>query len=324
MIRYLWRSAAAIAASALVTVGAHAAGHQPAAPDFADMKARMGQLQRILSEGQSCEGVGAAIDLTLGLVYGGTRPLPSVVPDDLGEARERFGAAIDENDLEIARRAEGAQKEIAETVRGVIGALEGIALGKTCPELGGRATDVKFFLEEIEDVAAALSGLTRQCTVGDPLDRGPCAQLRPQLNEENGHLFGPDDDQAPRQLFRGFRLKLQSPFIPRYNRLWQEDVRLIPVLAPGECGSVFKETKGLMLRLRLDGFTVVRDPWATPTLPRGTNIPIWTLEWVPSEYVKHFNVCNSDGRIVQNTVHQRVKQDVPLNFFWRYYPKTGP
>ncbi|MDJ0826533.1 MAG: hypothetical protein QNJ16_13605 [Rhodobacter sp.] len=320
MIRKLWRSATAIAASAMITAGAHAGGHEQPAPDFANMQARMEQLVRILTEGESCEGVGAAIDLTLGLVYGGTRPLPSLVPKDLGEAQERFGRNIDQDDIDIAGRAETAQKDIAETVRRVIEALERLALGEGCPALGGRAADVKFFLEEMEDVAAALSGTTRQCTVGSSLVDGPCAQLRQQLNEETGHLFKPGE--APEELFQGYEVKLRSPFIPRYNRLWEEDVKLIPALQPGECGSVFKETKGLMLRLRLDGFTTVLDPWATPNLPRGTKIPIWTLTWVPSEYVKHFNVCNNDGKIVHTTVHQRVKQDVPLNFFWRYYPKT--
>ena len=95
----------------------------------------------------------------------------------------------------------------------------------------------------------------------------------------------------------------------------------------GSCVVVFKETKGLMLRLHFERVIVVTDPWVvTFGVPRGTRIPIWRLEWVPSQYVKEWNICNkksADGTTgIENTVSQRVKQDIPLNFFWRFYPKT--
>lgn len=292
---------------------AQGAGHETGA---GDMKARMDQLVRILGTSDSCDAIGAALDLVPGLVYGGTRPLPTKIND---AARE----GADEEDLRIAQLAEGANETIRGTVGALLEPLEDLALGKRCPDQAGQAVDVKFMLEETEDVAAALSEFTRQCALGDDLTQGRCAQLQPQIDEEDGHLFGPNKPFEAQRIFRGFAVKLRSPFVPRWGRTWDEDVKRIPALSPGQCAAVFKETKGLMLRLRYDGFTIVRDPWATPNLPRGTRIPIWTLEWVPSEYVKHFNVCNVDGRKMRNTVNQRIKQDDGLNFFWRYYPHSS-
>lgn len=315
MLSKYYRFIPAIAVSAALSLGGPVRAENHAPPEFADMKARIGQLVEILQGSESCAAVETALDLTLGLVYGGTRPLPTRIT-------EAGAQGADKDDLEIANRAERANVEIRETVGQVVSALHDLAMGGRCPELGGQATDVKFMLKEIEDVAFALSEFTAQCGIGDSLVEGRCAQLRPVLDELTGHIIVPGEgDGVPKRLVRGFALKLRSPFVPRWNRTWEEDVKLIPALAPGECGAVFKETKGLMLRLRLDGFTIVRDPWATQTLPRGTRIPIWTLEWVPSEYVKHFNLCNRDGTI-EGSVTQRVKQDVPLNYFWRYYAKT--
>ena len=91
---------------------------------------------------------------------------------------------------------------------------------------------------------------------------------------------------------------------------------------------VFKETKGLMLKLHLDRIITVTDPWV-PFFgkPRGTPVPIWRLEWIPSEYVKEWNICNrqrADGTVgIVSEVTQRVKQDVPLNYFWRFYSRAG-
>ena len=87
----------------------------------------------------------------------------------------------------------------------------------------------------------------------------------------------------------------------------------------GACVVVFKETRGLMLRLHFDRIIIVNDPWVnTFGVPRGTKIPIWTLEWVPSEYVKEWNICNDNGTI-NTTVSKRVVQDIPLKYFWRFY-----
>jgi hypothetical protein len=74
-----------------------------------------------------------------------------------------------------------------------------------------------------------------------------------------------------------------------------------------------------MLRLIFIRFDIVLDPWATPLLARGTHIPVWALQWVP-EHVKQWNICNIGGKI-QQTVMRRVKQEIPLRYFWRYYPK---
>ncbi|MFD3191352.1 hypothetical protein ACFMPD_13890 [Sedimentitalea sp. HM32M-2] len=295
-----------------------AADTGPVAPEFASMETRIGQLVEILETGDNCPTVATALDLTLGLVYGGTRPLPSKIPQSLDEARELYGPDISQRELDIAGRSLSANKVISATAARVTAALAHRMRLKSCPAQAGLAADLKFHLEEIEDVAAALGEYTALCGVGDSLVSGICAQLAPVLDEQTGHILTPA--QIPKTITRGFWLKLRSPFIPRYNRRWQEYVRVIPPMDFGQCSAVFKETKGLMLRLRLDGFTVVRDPWATADLPRGTRIPIWTLEWVPSEYVKHFNICNT-GDGVTSSVSQRVKQDIPLNYFWRYFAK---
>ncbi len=314
MIKHFLKSLPFVGFVAVTCFGAPAYPASHGAPEFANMQSRIEQLSDIFRNSASCEAVAAGLDLTLGLVYGGTRPLPTKITDQAAQ-----GASKD--DLDIAERANRVNEIIPGMVEGVVTDLHDLALGQRCPDQAGQAADLKFLLKEMEDVAAAVSEFTAQCGVGDSLVEGPCAQLRPLLDELTGHIIEPGQDGVATVIRRGFRLKLRSPFVPRWNRSWEEDVKLIPALAPGECSAVFKETKGLMLRLRLDGFTVVRDPWATPTLPRGTKIPIWTLEWVPSEYVKHFNLCNRDGK-VEGSVTQRVKQDVPLNYFWRYYAKT--
>ncbi len=162
-------------------------------------------------------------------------------------------------------------------------------------------------------MALAVGRITSQCGLGDKPSTAPCDALIPALNEATGQLAQPA--RLPRTLTPPFSVKLRSPFVPsRYTYKWEEDVLVTKPIAAGHCVVVFKETKGLMLRLRFLRLTTVRDPWATPMLARGTQVPIWVLEWVPSEYVKEWNICNS-GKHIDKTVTQRVVQDNPLNFF---------
>ena len=79
-----------------------------------------------------------------------------------------------------------------------------------------------------------------------------------------------------------------------------------------------------MLKLRFDRIVVVTDPWVTVfNQPRGTPVPIWVLEWMPSEFGKQWNICNSGDATnpqITTTVTKRVVQDIPLKYFWRFFP----
>lgn len=261
------------------------------------MKARLDQISKIIGEAGNCEAVGAAIRLGMDVLYGGLRPVISM--DLVDETRDA--------DQNIAKR-EIAFAEVLD---------RRIQSGK-CPDQVPAALDLKIFVEEMNEVALAIGKITEKCGKGSDLHKDPCDQLQPILDEATGHP--PDIETLPRKIAAGFSVKLRSPFIPPYTHRWDENVVVTKPLGPGQCVVVFKETKGLMLRLVFARITVVADPWATPQLARGTKIPIWSLRWVPAEYVKEWNICNT-GRGIHKTVTQRVKQDIPLTFFWRYYPK---
>ena len=285
-------------APAAAPMAAKADGHR------SDMGQRITQLIEALGGAQDCAAVDAALDLAPSVLYGGARPLPT--PDNPGGTPAPGGEGI-------AEATEKADRIISERERTLAHALAQLANGGRCGELAGDALDLKLFFEEMNEVALAIGTLTRNCRAGDSLEDGDCAQLTPRLNEENGHLFGPGE--GPKTIKPGFRAKVRGPFLPRWMRHWEEDVKATPALNAGQCVSIFKETKGLMLELVFDGFTVIADPWATPELVRGTKVPIWRLQWVPSEYVKAFNICNKEGQIMPITVHQRIKQDIGLNWF---------
>ena len=276
-----------------------------------------------------------AIDKGMEILYGGLRVLPTKGVPGSEEAHQRTSDA----ELKMAR------------------ALEEYAQGGKCEEQTGRALDLKLFIEQMNEVAQAVAEATRNCGDGQSLSKPPCDQLIPLLDEATGHENpavrpppigneDPADDQPnaindPGQpdvtsrpigtIHPSYSVKLRSPFVPRWFGSWEEDVIATEPIAVGECVVIFKETKGLMLRLHFDRIIIVSDPWvATFGVPRGTEIPVWRLEWVPSQYVKEWNICNkqivyADGTVtngIENTVSQRVKQDVPLNYFWRFYPKT--
>ena len=173
----------------------------------------------------------------------------------------------------------------------------------------------------MNEVAQAVGQITSQCGNGDSLTTPPCDNLHALLDEDTGQEMEPRSHIAT--LTPAFSLKLRSPIVPPWLRAAQEDVRVTSPIAAGECAVVFKETRGMMARLHFERVIIVTDPWvATFGVPRGTPVPIWSLEWVPSEYVKEWNICNTaPGGGITKTVTQRVVQDIPLNFFWRYYPK---
>lgn len=262
------------------------------------MDARIKQVVEQIETGKNCTAVGAAIGLGLDVLYGGLRPVPS------------HGAL--ERTVQADKVLGASELRLAAVLGEFLGA------GR-CPEHAGAALDLKIFVEEMNEVALAVGRITRECGEGADLRSAPCDQLRPELDELTGHR--PDAKAVPRRIAVGYSVKLRGPFIPRYVHRWEEDVLTTEPIDTGQCVVVFKETKGLMLQLVFVGVTVVADPWATATLARGTRIPIWSLRWIPSEYVKEWNICNT-GRGIEKTVTQRVKQDIPLNYFWRYYPKS--
>ncbi len=262
--------------------------------DFISMDARVEQLLSIIANAPSCEAVETALRLGMETLYGGLRPLPS---------------------RDLLRETVAADRKIAKAETDFAGTLDEFIDGGRCPGVSRLAVDLKFFVEQMNEVAVAVGRITIDCGVG-----APCEGLRPILDEDTGHeVF----DRPAEKLKPGFRLKLRSPFVP-WNTVhgWKEDVVVTDPIPPKSCVAVFKETRGLMLRLHLVRIDVVRDPWATPMLARGATVPVWALEWVPSQYGKTWNICN-DGTKLNTTVSQRVKQDVPLLYFWRYYGKAG-
>lgn len=274
------------------------------------MQQRLDQIIRVLQQKDpDPEAVGAAIDNGMGILYGGLRPLPSLgLREETHAAHMRIGQA----ELQLAK------------------ALEAFVQNGKPNEQKGRALDLKLLIEEMHEVAQALAQVTAECgLIPDPDDTntnprlvevGPCDELAPLLDEEFGEEGAVDASiQARPRIGPSYQVKLRSPFVPRWFGRWDEEVLISEPIATGECVVVFKESRGLMLRLHFDRIIKVNDPWvATFGLPRGTLVPIWTLEWVPSEYVKEWNLCNVDGTI-NKTVTKRVVQDIALKYFWRFY-----
>ncbi len=278
------------------TLVAPAFAQEQSRTDFISMDTRIDQVVRLIESTSNCAAAVSAIQLGMETLYGGLRPVPS---------RDRRKETI-EADRNIARM------EVA-----FADALQKFATSvERCPEAAAMALELKLFVEQMNEVAVAVGKFTINCGVDKP-----CQDLVPVLDEETGHeVF----DRIAKPLKPGFSIKLRSPFVPWNTVLgWEEDVVVTEPIPNGSCVAIFKETRGLMLRLHLARIDVVRDPWATPMLGRGAKIPIWALEWVPSQYGKTWNICNDKEYGLRTTVTQRVKQDIPLNYFWRYYGKSG-
>jgi hypothetical protein len=265
---------------------------------FTTMQARIDQSLRVLNNGTPGAQRAAVEDL-MEVLYGGFRVLPS--PGD--ENTERWHQMSSDNERKVA------------------GALEAFALkgGRNVdPEVQQYAMDLKLFVEQMNEVANTVAEATRFCPEGVTLQEEPCFQLQALLDEDNGNERVVGQLANRPVVVPGYSVKLRSPFLPRWGNVWDEEVQVTDPIGRFECAVVFKETRGLMLRLYFDRVITVSDPWATPQQPRGTLIPVWRMEWVPSEYVKTFNYCNVDGKVV-NSVDMRVVQDVPLKYFWRFY-----
>jgi hypothetical protein len=296
-----------VLAIALFLTGQATSVDAQAVPPTSSMDARMQQVLRVLKT-TNCEAAGAAIQDGMEILYGGLRPLPSLDP--------ATGKPSDDS-LQAHRMMSNAEMTFAK-------ALEAFAQRKACPALQGQAVDLKLFVEQMNEVAEAAGRATQACGEGATLAEEPCIGLQPLLDEDTGAemVVGKRPAVVPPVIAPGYEVKLRSPHVPTWWGVTapQEDVLLTQPIAKGECAVVFKETRGLMLRLRFDRIIIVTDPWvSTFGAPRGTRIPVWTLQWIPSEFVKEWNICNNGGHI-EKTVTQRVVQDVPLTYFWRFYP----
>ncbi len=305
-MRWLALALALLVATALLVVagGGERESAEAQVAGGSNMAQRVDQISRMLNEKNAGpDAHRAAIDSFFDIIWANMRILPSPgVPE-----------------------TEAADQAIRQAERDMAATLEAFLKRNTSsPEVKGHALDMKLLLEEMEEVARAVGAITQQCGEGQSLQEPPCDQLQPLLDEETGQEGNPGQIAAgPGIIGPGFTVKLRGPFVPSWfaNDTWQEDVRTVEAIANGECAVIFKETTGLMLRLRFVRIIVVNDPWVSVFgVPRGTQIPIWVLEWVPAEYGKEWNICNQGGQIVK-TVTKRVVQDVPLNYFWRYYPK---
>ena len=263
------------------------------------MQQRLDQVINLLRSTENCEVAETIVDSGMEILYGGLRVLPTK------------GDFVEQTQI--------AHQQICDAEMKFAQALAGYAQGGPCQELQGRALDLSLFIQQMNEVANAVGEVTRNCGEGDSLQEPPCDELQPILNEANGHEIPIGTTDAIIQ--RAYSVKLRSPRVAPWTRQLEEDCVMTEPIPPGHCVAVFKEFRGLMLRLHLQRIIIVNDPWvATFGVPRGTRIPVWRLEWIFAEYVKTWNICNRGGRL-RTTVSQRVKQDHPLNWFWRYYKK---
>lgn len=264
------------------------------------MEQRLAQILAVLERGENCKAVEAVLDSGLEILYGGLRPLKS---KGLEELTQRADQLVGEAEMRLTR------------------ALEAYSAGGKCPELQNRVLDLKLFIEQMNEVAQAVGAITLRCGEGDNIAQPPCDELQALLDEDTGREI-PLITPQQTIIRPSYSVKLRGPYVPPWVKRWEEDVRVTDPIGRGQCVVVFKETRGLMLRLHFHRIIVVTDPWVTTFgVPRGTRIPIWTISWVPSEYVKEWNICNPEGTGIVKTVTQRVVQDRPLEFFWRHYPK---
>lgn len=267
-----------------------------------DMEQRLNQVIQILQDGSPGAAQGA-IDRAMEILYGGLRPLPTQGP--ALEQTTQADQAVGQNEIRLA------------------GALETAANRTELPQdVQRQAVDVKLFIEEMNEVARAIGAVTRQCGEGDSLNQPPCDELQQVLDEGTGAEMPPRSTQQQDTIAAGYSVKLRGPAVPIWIGTVEEDVRVTDPLRDGQCAAVFKEQRGLSVVLHFDRIIIVTDPWvSTFGVPRGTAVPIWRLEWIPTQYAKTWVFCNRGGRNVVVSERQRVKQDVAVNYLWRYYGK---
>ena len=102
---------------------------------------------RTLNDSSSCEAAATTIDSGMEILYGGLRPLPSG-PDD---------PSRDDN---VLSRTTRVHKLISDKELEFAVALGEYALNGGCSQQGGRALDLKLFIEQMNEVANALAVFT--------------------------------------------------------------------------------------------------------------------------------------------------------------------
>ena len=265
-----------------------------------NMQDRLNQIINVLDTTTDADAANAAIDLIMAETIANMRILPTG------------------GDPQTVQDTQDADTTISGLEQQAAQALEDFVNNSPVQEAKSRALDLKLLIEEISEVAQAVGNVTQGLADGQQVPEA----LIPLLDEATGEeLLDGSLGQGLGPIAPGFEVKLRGPFVPPAQRDWYEDVIQTGPIGKNECSVVFKETRGLMLKLVFVKMTVVADPWATPLLARGTNIPVFALQLVPSEYVKTFEICNKAGKI-DTKVSQRVVQDTALNYFWRYYANS--
>lgn len=272
----------------------------PVSTPFCGMSCRLEYVVSTLNRPTTCEAVDKALDEGMEILYGGLRPL-------------RSKGLLDQTQV--------ADTMVTEAETKLAQALQRLTQTELCPAQQDRALDLKLFIEQMSEVAQAVGAITSRCGLDDSLTQPPCDELQPLLDEDTGRELSLTTP-AQTTIRPSYAVKLRSPLVPPWSSRWEEDVRVTEPIPAGQCVVIPKETRGLMLRLHFDRVSVVTDPWVTVFgVPRGTLVPIWRLEWVGAQYMKEWNLCNPNGTGIVKTVTQRVVQDIPLTYFWRFYRK---
>lgn len=284
--------------SAAVAVAPVAADQPMPTPD-SSMQQRVDEIILILKSNPSCSTAQGALEHLIEVWSGGF-----VVEPTKGDALQQTTQANLVTRQNAMRIVDALQAYIS-------------AAGPDCAAKR-LAVDIKIFIEELDEVMVAAGQVTIRCGLNDI-----CPPLQPLLDEATGAVAAVAATPARLgPIVPGFVVKLRSPFMPTNFTGNEEEMVVTPALSRGQCAAVVKETRGLMVLLRFDGIIIVTDPWvSTFGVPRGTVVPVWRLEWVPAEFIKEVDICNTAQGIVK-TVTQRVVQDTALDFFWRYFPKN--
>lgn len=175
------------------------------------------------------------------------------------------------------------------------------------------------------ETAKAVGDATAGCAAGgDIFNPGSeCNRLGPTLERviSDGPLVTSEGPTVPNIVNPGWAVSLRGPAIPGLPgaRGPQGDVVVTEKLADGECAVVFKEFRGLTIRLRFEFINEINYPFVeTFGFVLDKNVPTWVLEWVPAQYITQWSMCNSGGQIVR-TVSDEVHHDTSLQFFWKYF-----
>lgn len=182
-------------------------------------------------------------------------------------------------------------------------------------ELGDRITYWQEIKENIE-----VHTMDPLCDVNNPatcpqLDRGD----EPQVNGP-GITVGTDD------IWNGWYREIRSPYYPitQYPAGLVQEENIIPTdpIANGECVTIVKEIQGIKSILRPVQVPIWQEPWTSRATIIGFNT-IWVVDFVPAEFVKNLNFCNSGGSInFDYDINVIIERQ--LTHLWQYLPYGHP